>query len=498
MALLPGLLWAQDQRFAFALPDLEGRINLGVFDSAGKLVRTLYVSAEESDFQIGLNGLIASWDGKNDLGEAVPPGRYRVRGYVVGREVAAEGLAYHFNDWIGDDDSPEISGVEALEPGTGEDLLLFGSHPVRDAGGSEGAGLWTFGAELGLQTRVMLPSGSRFLAGDTKYAVIADGASDRVLLYDLDRPGEAVASEAAETAVESGTLRDGRFYFVPARMENGIGQRRVPDLKPEPDEPAPVRFAGLAANEAALLGWNAEGVWFQKNRGFSRVPVPEWPKEFSLSAGPEETFWVAGGEMPDFVVRQHGFDGELLREMKWREEGAGTFRVFASRSELEFYLMIRSSDGAKQTVRGFRPATGGPPPGPDGVPQVDWEIFFEKTIEASRRFGFVDGRLVADAGDVPQQHEETVALDGGDLQSGPASLTIKATCDHAGIWLRSAEGLPLLFLAPRFFADRLILRGEKNGRSLGVFAGDGVVVAEYRVSGLNRIAALDAGELEIP
>ena len=103
---MPGLLWAQDQRFAFALPDLEGRINLGVFDSAGKLVRTLYVSAEESDFQIGLNGLIASWDGKNDLGEAVPPGRYRVRGYVVGREVAAEGLAYHFNDWIGDDDSP--------------------------------------------------------------------------------------------------------------------------------------------------------------------------------------------------------------------------------------------------------------------------------------------------------------------------------------------------------------------------------------------------------
>jgi hypothetical protein len=45
LALLAGLLPAvsseREQRFAFALPEMEGRISLGVFDPRGKLVRTL-------------------------------------------------------------------------------------------------------------------------------------------------------------------------------------------------------------------------------------------------------------------------------------------------------------------------------------------------------------------------------------------------------------------------------------------------------------------------
>ena len=61
-ALLAGLLPAfaseRVQRFAFALPEAEGRISLGIFDSTGKLRRTLYVNAAESDFAIGLNGLV--------------------------------------------------------------------------------------------------------------------------------------------------------------------------------------------------------------------------------------------------------------------------------------------------------------------------------------------------------------------------------------------------------------------------------------------------------
>jgi hypothetical protein len=102
LAFFAGLLtsWSseREQRFAFALPEIEGRISLGVFDTSGKLVRTLFVGAAESEFTIGLNGLITSWDGKDDAGKPLPRGNYRVRGYLVGNEVKTEGVAYHFND----------------------------------------------------------------------------------------------------------------------------------------------------------------------------------------------------------------------------------------------------------------------------------------------------------------------------------------------------------------------------------------------------------------
>ena len=110
--LLPALSSAREQRFAFALPEVEGRISLGVFDSEGKLVRTLCVGAPETDFFVGLNGLIATWDGRDDYGEPLTAGKYQVRGYLVGDALKAEGVAYHFNDWINDEKSPRITRIE--------------------------------------------------------------------------------------------------------------------------------------------------------------------------------------------------------------------------------------------------------------------------------------------------------------------------------------------------------------------------------------------------
>ena len=59
----------------FAVPD-DGRITLGVFDGAGRLVRTLHKLSRQEDFGIGLNGLVTNWDGKNDAGQPLPAGHY--------------------------------------------------------------------------------------------------------------------------------------------------------------------------------------------------------------------------------------------------------------------------------------------------------------------------------------------------------------------------------------------------------------------------------------
>jgi len=63
---------------------MEGTISLGIFDSNGKLVRVLHREAKIDNFTIDENALRTTWDGKNDAGEDLPPGKYRARGYMVG------------------------------------------------------------------------------------------------------------------------------------------------------------------------------------------------------------------------------------------------------------------------------------------------------------------------------------------------------------------------------------------------------------------------------
>jgi hypothetical protein len=71
-------------RLSFVPPPLEGTISLGVYDNAGKLVRVLHQQDSLDAFTIGADALVTKWDGKDDDGQDLPPGKYRARGYVVG------------------------------------------------------------------------------------------------------------------------------------------------------------------------------------------------------------------------------------------------------------------------------------------------------------------------------------------------------------------------------------------------------------------------------
>ncbi len=101
-------------RITFLPPPMEGTLSLGIYDKAGKLVRVLAREAAEKDFAIGLNGLITNWDGRDDTGRTLPAGTYSARGFSVGA-IEVEGVAYHCNDWMLDDESPRIRRVLSLE-----------------------------------------------------------------------------------------------------------------------------------------------------------------------------------------------------------------------------------------------------------------------------------------------------------------------------------------------------------------------------------------------
>src|SRR5438067_2064364 len=69
----------------FVPPPMEGTISLGIFDSNGKLVRVLHREAKIDIFTVEENSLSTTWDGKDDAGEDSPAGKYRGRGYLVGK-----------------------------------------------------------------------------------------------------------------------------------------------------------------------------------------------------------------------------------------------------------------------------------------------------------------------------------------------------------------------------------------------------------------------------
>ena len=69
----------------FVPPPMQGTVSLGIFDSNGKLIRVLHREAKIDMFTVEENSLSTTWDGKNDAGEDLPPGRYRARGYLVGQ-----------------------------------------------------------------------------------------------------------------------------------------------------------------------------------------------------------------------------------------------------------------------------------------------------------------------------------------------------------------------------------------------------------------------------
>ncbi len=72
---------------SFVPPPVEGTISLGIFDGEKKLVRVLHREAKIDNFTIGENSLSTSWDGKNDAGKDLPPGKYHARGYMVERRL---------------------------------------------------------------------------------------------------------------------------------------------------------------------------------------------------------------------------------------------------------------------------------------------------------------------------------------------------------------------------------------------------------------------------
>jgi hypothetical protein len=513
-ALLAGLLPAfaseRQQRFAFALPEAEGRISLGVFDSTGTLRRTLYVSAAESDFTIGLNGLVASWDGRDDFGQPLPAGQYRIRGYLVTDDLKAEGIAYHFNDWVDDENAPRITRIDDFRKQPGGLVVLAQSlndpHPLVFRFDQLRGFLWT--TSLG----AAVPPGTvaEEATGEPRYHLaqfpqVNDSSSSTRkpllattehyaavlvpdMLYLLDMNAGTVIGTQANKFPQMECLAGSQDALV-LGTETGLTTIALPSLEMSGELDAPIPFDALAVNGQQMLGASASywQVWGATDSKWEQLPLTIAAS--SLSFGFGDTFWVTAIDEKDGkpFTGQFNKHGEFLRS--YRDEFLPV-RVCASTAIEEIAVLEKS--GATQRLRVLSlGATSTNSPG-------EWVVDFEKVIQSCENFGIVKGKLVADAGTVPQIDHVEVSLSAGGLSASAQKLAVRVTSDHAGLWLATKSGLRLAFLASQPNVRRVVLEFRPDKKMLIVYAGDGAVVAEYAVKGLGTIVEIDAGEVELP
>jgi hypothetical protein len=491
----------------FAVPD-DGRITLGVFDGSGKLVRVLHKLAKQGDFRIGDNGLITSWDGKNDAGERVSAGHYHVRGYLIGEDVRVSGEDFFFNDWAADPGFPGFGRIKDFSLLENGDVILLaeaGANSYLLARFSPDKGfLWSCKIEpkvaplripRGLESTDSAlhplsgsvltflppdpnPSFPPLLAANSSLAVVI--AEGRIAIHSLD-DGQEKNWQSRESVVAPLALaaNDSKMFIS---FSGGLVENALPALTPLSARMSHPPYAlALDADASTLIEASSAGVLIWKDR----VPVTLPTSAKSVALGMPGTFWFVGTENDAPFVGQASFNGEVLRTLRPTAGDPKPEKIRASRTAEKF--AVTESLPGLQRLRLMARAKSG-----------EWTIEWERTIRESANFGFVDGKPAADAGSVAQEKSLRFRLKENPLTGKRDFLTLRAESDPSGSRLVSPDGLPLVDISDRIDLRRTAIRRGDKPDTLRVLQGNGSFVEEFSISGLDDILPLDAGSMDIP
>lgn len=480
--------------YEFAIPEFTRTLSLGVYDQSGKLVRRLVECAPLESFEIGLNGLIGKWDGKNDGGKLVAPGVYQIRGYAIG-DVQAEGAAYHFNDWAAElGEAALVSKVLAISASphggicvlaeVGAERLLFYYQ--------NGMGiLWkvwlpeSFGkssnSPAGEELRAQLEAFQKpLLAADDAAVAVTEGGEIAVYgIFNgnewargkLTEPAEALAFWRGELVVAQ---RSGLTSISPAKLE----EKRMEGPKAE--------FRALSGLSTDLLGADTSGdVWKFDGLKWQQLGMAGKPRVTSLTSSGEMAFWaVADADKVAPFVGEFSLAGEFLKNLQMPDGNFSPVAVSHAPPNREI-LVLRVSETGQQLL-GIQPAQ-------DSGGLAGWEIFCDKTIQNSSNFGVADGELVAETSQVSESHFTLKMLD--PMTKRPKMVQLELVKNADGVSLQSPDGLTLESVVEGKAIQRIAVKGGKPG-SLLLFVGHEGFVEEFNLKGLNQIGLLEVGEIE--
>lgn len=465
------------QEVAFAVPG-EGLISLGVFNKAGKLVRTLHALDGEEAFRIGLNGYISQWDGLGDDGQKVPAGRYFLRGYLVG-DVLVEGVAFHFNDWVASESAPTPRRIDDFALLPSGDLLIAGAS----ASGLSFCARYSDEKGLLWSKELETPSTSGLLLAATDQAAVLY-SSQGWNVFSLEDGSEVPNAQLpAEAKPVSLAGADGRVCF----SQNGsvISVAISPGQSPA-QVATPVRFDALAATGNDLAGVSDGVIWRSNADGsFEKIPIPA--NANTLSFGEGRTLWFTGTSMDPSatpVVAQTGFDGVILRALVPKAEDPRPVSVRASRVSDIFAVLEEAPDIQRVRVLSRNPEGG-------------WSIEWERSIQKAPFFGFVDGNVSANAINTQQSEPFRIRLEENPLTGEHQEISLQAKIGPHGVRLETLDGLPIANVSQNPQVRRIATQRGKNPDSICLLQGDDSVVEEFLVQDLKHITPLSAGSVEI-
>lgn len=429
---------AADQPIAFAIPD-DGRVTLGVFDHAGHLVRILHRLAPETDFSIGLNGLITKWDGNGDNATPLPAGRYHVRGYLVG-EVAVTGEDFLFNDWISSPNDPQIVKIR--------DFALDGPTDI-------------------------------FLLADVVggQRVIARYSSANGFLWQITLPPSEnrarVFLEKSEIIVIENQLR--------MSFDAVSGEKRAETN--EPVVTSPVALTESAREGRRILGLG-DGKLFRSEDGSTLVAVDVPVPVVSAAFGGEDTIWFVGRDDSATFVGQIDAAGQLLRSLRPEPGEWPPSLVRASHTADVFAVLDESPAGQRLRVL-------------SRTPENTWAIDWERSASNVTDFGFLGDRPVAAGADAPVKELE-FRLEENPLSGTKSTIRLHAVSDATGTRIETPDGLPIADVSSLSDTIRTAIHRGKEPDSIRVLCGNGAVVEEFTVRGIRHILPIDAGSVELP
>ena len=283
---------------SFLPPPLEtATFSVGIYDAkTRKLVRHLHEGAAAGAFTVGLNGLITSWDGKDDSGKPVPPEKYAARGYAVG-DLKVEGKAILGNDWTSADEGLRIKQVLAIA------MLPDDAGLAILAEGADGRSLVAcFEGDAGrLQWQKTFAGNPPANAGSSASSLVVNG--DALIAYDGKNPEGFRLDDGSPMLVPLD------FKMLPALVSPGKGDtvwkieegvlsqysaqgERIRSLAPKEGEPVPVAVAAsrsadrLYLLEASKDEQRVRGLSWKENTKEGSKTVSNWSTFFENSIRP--------------------------------------------------------------------------------------------------------------------------------------------------------------------------------------------------------------------
>ena len=252
---------ARKASISFLPAPLEGTISLGIYDAKGTLVRVLHREADVEDFLIGADALKTTWDGKNDAGQEMPPGKYHARGYAV--DVDAEGVGFFFNDWITDEQSPRVRRISRI---------------------------WFHEGKLILDAEV---------AGGQRARLLCDENGRIVGVHSDSLPTDAVTEAAGK---DDSVWRLETMESPPRVKQFSRGNELIREMKIAPDDPQPIAIAASKTEDRIFI--------LEENAATQRVrcltllarkkegdqAVSDWKTEFEKKIVAHKEFAIENGK----------------------------------------------------------------------------------------------------------------------------------------------------------------------------------------------------------